>query len=68
MHEPIDHPGEGREWLIPESPAAEALRDIIFDKRWQNSLPFYVRNRHTGGLEVILRKGTLGVTNIFVLF
>ena len=52
QHDPIELPGEGREWLAAESPAAESLRDIIFCNRWLNSLQYYVRNRHTGGLEV----------------
>ena len=52
QHDPIAIPGEGREWLAAESPAAESLRDIIFCNRWLNSLQYYVRNRHTGGLEV----------------
>ena len=51
-HEPIEFSGEGMEWLDSESPAASALRDVIFDGRWLNSLSYYVRNRHTGGLEV----------------
>ena len=28
MHEPMEFPGEGREWLNSESPAAEVLRDL----------------------------------------
>ena len=52
QHDHIELPGEGREWLAAESPAAESLRDIIFCNRWLNSLQYYVRNRHTGGLEV----------------
>ena len=47
-------PGEGREWLSAESPAAEVLREIIFDGRWLKSLQYYVRNRHTGGLVIHL--------------
>ena len=52
MHELIEFPGEGREWLDSESTAANALRDLIFDGRWMKSLAYYVNNRHTGGLEV----------------
>ena len=52
QHDPIELPSEGQEWLAAESPAAESLRDIIFCNRWLNSLQYYVRNRHTGGLEV----------------
>lgn len=52
MHDPIEQPGDSKIWLEKESPAAECLRGIIFDNRWLNSLPFYVKNRHTGGLEV----------------
>ena len=52
QHDPFELPGEGREWLAAESPAAESLRDIIFCNRWLNSLQYYVRNHHTGGLEV----------------
>ena len=54
MHEPMEFSGEGREWLNSESPAAEVLCDIIFDGRWLKSLQYYVRNRHTGGLEVCI--------------
>ena len=54
LHDPMQLPGEGREWLSAESPAAEVLREIIFDGRWLKSLQYYVRNRHTGGLEVII--------------
>ena len=46
-------PGEGRKWLDPESPAVEALEETIFYRRWLNCLPFYVCNRHTGGLEIL---------------
>ena len=52
MHDPIQQPTDGKVWLGNESPAADCLREIIFDTRWLNSLPFYVKNRHTGGLEV----------------
>lgn len=52
LHDHADQPGEGRKWLDPKSLSAEALREIIFDRRWLNSLPYYVRNRHTGGLDV----------------
>ena len=55
QHEPLQCPGEEREWLDPESPAAEVLRDITFDRRWLNSLEYYVRDRHTGSLEVSTR-------------
>ena len=54
LHEPIEFSDEGREWLNSESPAASALRDLIFDGRWLKSLSYYVSNRHTGGLEVNL--------------
>lgn len=52
MHDPIQQPTDGKVWLSNKSPAAECLREIIFDARWLNSLPYYVKNRHTGGLEV----------------
>ena len=45
----MEFPGEGREWLSAESPAAEALQDVIFEEKWH-----YVHNRHTGGLEVTI--------------
>ena len=45
-------PGEGKTWIDPSSPTAESLRDLVFDRRWLNSLTYYVRNRHTGNLEV----------------
>ena len=41
--------GEGKQWI---DPAAETLRDVVFDKQWLKSLSYYVRNRHTGNLEV----------------
>ena len=44
---------DGREYINPDSPAAAALREVVFDRRWMKSLDFYVRNRHTGLLEVI---------------
>ena len=51
-HEPMSEPGEGKQWIDPTSPAADQLRDIIFDNGWLNSLQYYTRNRHTGKLEV----------------
>ena len=45
-------PGD-KTYLDPDSPAAEALREIVFDTRWLRSLDHYIRNRHTGDLEVI---------------
>ena len=54
LHESMAEAGEGKQWVDPTSPAAETLRDLIFDRRWLNSLSYYVRNRHTGNLEVII--------------
>ena len=54
LHDPMQLPGEGREWLNAASPAAEVLREVIFYGRWLKSLQYYVRNRHTIGLEVII--------------
>ena len=34
--------------------SCSSLREIVFDKKWLNSLKYYVRNRHTGLLEVKL--------------
>ena len=45
-------PEDGRTYLDPDSPAAEALRVVVFDSRWLKSLDYYVRNCHTGQLEV----------------
>ena len=47
MHDPIQQPTNGKVWLGKESPATDCLREIIFDTRWLNSLPFYVKNRYT---------------------
>ena len=50
-HAEEDAKGE-KKYLDPESPAAEALRAIVFDTRWLKSLDYYIHNRHTGQLEV----------------
>ena len=68
LHEPMELPGEWREWLSAESPAAEVLREVIVDGRWLNSLQYYVRNRHTGGLEVIIYFIIYTCMYIYILF
>lgn len=42
----------GKQYLDPDSPAAEALRAVVFDTQLLKSLDYYVRSRHTGSLEV----------------
>lgn len=42
----------GKQYLDPDSPAAEALRAVVFDTRLLKSLDYYIRSQHTGSLEV----------------
>ena len=52
QHDPMSDPGDGKQWIEPTSTAADTLRDLVFDRKWLNSLSYYVHNRHTGTLEV----------------
>ncbi|CAB3982210.1 Hypothetical predicted protein [Paramuricea clavata] len=38
-------------WLEPDSPPLQALREIVLDKKFLKSFPFYTSFRHTGKLE-----------------
>ena len=43
---------EPRAWLIPGSPAHNALKTLVMDKRLLNLLPYFTEFKHTGNLEV----------------
>eukprot|EP00112_Aurelia_sp_Birch-Aquarium-sp1_P005410 Seg1614.15 transcript_id=Seg1614.15/GoldUCD/mRNA.D3Y31 product="hypothetical protein" protein_id=Seg1614.15/GoldUCD/D3Y31 len=48
----IDAVGE-KEWLKPDDPALEAIREIVLDHNWLSTLHFYIHSQHTGALETI---------------
>ncbi|KAI0217261.1 hypothetical protein LSAT2_030882 [Lamellibrachia satsuma] len=39
------------EWFVTDSPAHVALRRVVLNKRFMNTLKYYVNFRHTGALE-----------------
>lgn len=40
-----------KEWIQKDSPPMQALREIVLDKQFLKTFPFYTRFRHTGKLE-----------------
>ncbi|XP_072170258.1 uncharacterized protein [Diadema setosum] len=48
-HEPLED--ATTPWLSPGSPPHQKLKEIIMDKRFLKSLPYYTDFRHTGNLE-----------------
>ena len=49
-HEDMAEPSE--EWLDLNSPSTDVIRKHRIDKQWLASFGYYIRNRHTGLLEV----------------
>ncbi len=49
-HEEIE---DRDDWLDPASNPMQALREVVTDPKLLKSFHYYVRNRHTGMLEVI---------------
>ena len=41
-----------RVWITPGTPAHNALKAIIMDKRLLNDLKYFIKFKHTGNLEV----------------
>ena len=51
-HEDMAELSEGKEWLAPNTPSMDVIRKHCMDKQWLVSFRYYIRNRHTGLLEV----------------
>ncbi|KAI0243159.1 hypothetical protein LSAT2_002718 [Lamellibrachia satsuma] len=48
-HEPLT--ATDKRWFVPDSPAHVTLRCVVLNKRFMNTLKYYVNFRHTGALE-----------------
>ena len=51
-HDMVTGPPDGKEWLDPNGSTMKELREKVMDGKLLKSLGYYVRNRHTGMLEV----------------
>ena len=51
-HDTVTGPPDGKEWLDPNGSTMKELREKVRDGKLLKSLGYYVRNRHTGMLEV----------------
>ena len=58
-HEQLDEEERKKPWLKKNSPAHDALRKIIMDKRLLNTLKYYTNFRLVYNMYVLLYPGTI---------